>query len=49
MKWDKERSQKLVERTALKKGQIMICMRNVGREGGDGKDAMKDPFSSMKI
>lgn len=27
----------------------MTCMRNVGREGGDGKDAMEDPFSSMKI
>lgn len=27
----------------------MTCMRNMGREGADGKDTMKDPFSSMNI
>lgn len=24
-------------------------MKNVGREGGDGKDKMKDPLTSMNI
>lgn len=27
----------------------MTCMRNVGRERGDGNNMMKDPFSSMKF
>lgn len=27
----------------------MRCMRNMGREGGDGKDTMKDLFSSMNF
>lgn len=49
MKWDKEQSQKLVERTAFKKGQIITCVRNVGREGADGKDTMKDPLASLNV
>lgn len=49
MKWDKEQSQKLVERTAFKKGQIITCARNVGREGADGKDTMKDPLASLNV